>query len=146
MVPDVPIRHLASREVTVVVVNQSHDQLELDSGCTQLWRGKWEDEVPGSVVPEMIRPGESVIWRCKSTGVAKGIEGSVTFHMAGHPPHDKVRFTWKNRYFGPNAYNAQTTRDGYKIDVEGGEGARAVVVFVLGERSHVHDLELASTC
>jgi hypothetical protein len=94
----------------------------------------------------MIRPGESVLWRCKSTGVAKGIEGSVTFHMSGHPPHDKVRFTWKNRYFGPNAYYAQTTRDGYKIEVEGGEGARAVVVFVLGKWSFTAPPPLARIC
>ncbi|KAL2130388.1 hypothetical protein VTI74DRAFT_6533 [Chaetomium olivicolor] len=109
--------------------------LELDTDSVQLWRGKWEEGVAGSAVPQVIRPGESVLWRCKSTGVAQGIEGSVTFRIAGHPPHDKVRFTWKNRYFGPNAYNAQSTREGYKIEVEGGEGARAVVVFLLGPRS-----------
>jgi hypothetical protein len=107
--------------------------LELDTDSAKLWRGKWVENVNGAAVPQLIKPGESVLWRCKSTGVAQGIEGSVTFHIAGPPPHDRIRFTWKNRYFGPNVYNVQTTRDGYKTEVEGGDGARAVVVFVLGK-------------
>jgi hypothetical protein len=107
--------------------------LELDTDAVQLWRGKWEGDVAGSAVPQGIRPGESVLWRCMSTGVAQGIEGSATFHIAGPPPHDRVRFTWKNRCFGPNVYKAQSTREGYKIAVEGGKGARAVVVFVIGK-------------
>jgi len=135
MLPELPIRDLASRGVTVIVVNHSAEMLELDLDSAKLWRGKWEEDAAKPVVPEAIRPGESVLWRCKSTGLAQGIDGSVTFHIAGPPPHDKVRFTWKNRYFGPNAYKAQTTREGYKIEMEGGEGARAVVVFVLGPHS-----------
>lgn len=129
---ELPVRDLASRQVTVIIVNHSEEMLELDTDSVKLWRGKWSGEVAGSVVSPAIRPGESVLWRCQSTGVAKGIDGSVTFRIAGPPPHDRVRFTWKNRYFGPNAYHAQTTREGYKIEVEGGQGARAVVVFVLG--------------
>ncbi|RYP72584.1 hypothetical protein DL771_004079 [Monosporascus sp. 5C6A] len=119
---------MSSRGVTVIIVNRSSHQLDLDPELTQLWRGKWD--AAGSLAPEVIKPGESVLWRCKSARAAQGIEGSVTYHFAGHPPHDKVRFTWKNRYFGPNKYEAQTTREGYKIDVEGGKGAHAVVVFV----------------
>ncbi|KAK4236269.1 hypothetical protein C8A03DRAFT_35835 [Achaetomium macrosporum] len=129
------MRSLASREVTVIVVNHSSELLELDTDSVQLWRGKWEEEVAGRApVAQAIRPGESVLWRCKSTGIAQGIVGSATFHITGHPPHDRVRFTWKNRFFGPNAYNAQCTREGFKIKVEGGEGASAVVVFILGQQ------------
>ena len=124
---------LTARGVTVIVVNQSHEMLELETGTVELWRGRWEDGNQETAMPQAIRPGESDLWRCKSAGVAKGIEGSATFRIAGHPPHDRVRFAWKNRYFGPNAYNAESTREGYDIAVEGGEGPRAVVVFVLGK-------------
>ncbi|KAK4167823.1 hypothetical protein QBC43DRAFT_285137 [Cladorrhinum sp. PSN259] len=134
MIPESLTQTLTGRGVTVIIVNQSPELLELDTGTVELWRGQWEERTPESVVPQAIRPGESVLWRCRSTGVAQGIEGSATFRIAGHPPHDRVRFAWKNRYFGPNAYKAQSTREGYKIEVEGGEGPRAVVVFVLGSQ------------
>ena len=81
-------------------------------------------------MPEAIMPGGSVLLRCRSTGFARGVEGSVTCRLAGHAPHDSVRFAWKSRCFLPNVYSAQTSREGYKIEVEGAGGARAVVAFV----------------
>jgi hypothetical protein len=92
-------------------------------------RGEWEEVEPP--VPEVIRAsGGSALFRCKSTGVAHGIEGSVTYRLAGHPPHHRVRFSWKNRYIGPNTYNAKVSHEEYRIEVEGGGGSHAVVVFI----------------
>ena len=85
------------------------------------------------MVPEVIKPGGSLLLRCKSTGVARGIEGSVTCRLAGHAPHDSVRFTWKSRYVCSSAYTAETSREGYTIDVDAGGGADAVVVFVFSK-------------
>jgi len=73
------------------------------------------------------------MWHCGSTGLGKGIDGSVTYHVAGRTPHDKVRFCWKNRYFGPNHYDTTATSEGHVIDVQGGMGSNAVVVFVLSK-------------
>jgi len=77
----------------------------------------------------VIAPGGSLLLRCQSTGVARGIEGSVTCRLAGHAPHDSARFSWTSRFIFPNAFAAQTSREGYTIDVESGGGADAVVLF-----------------
>ncbi len=81
----------------------------------------------------MIAPGGSLLLRCQSTGVARGVQGCVTCRLAGHAPHDSVQFAWTSRYICPNAFAAQTSRDGYTVDVESGGGATAVVLFVFRE-------------
>lgn len=125
-----PKRGLGSRRVTILIVNHSPDRLELDPDSAQLRRGRWDETVEQLVMPEAITPGGSLLLRCTSTGIARGIQGSVTCRLAGHAPHDSVRFTWKSRYVWPSAYAAQTSRDGSTIDVDAGGGASAVVVFV----------------
>jgi hypothetical protein len=114
----------------VVVLNHTDEELDLDLESRRLLRGQWEP--PQSLPPDMIRPRESALWHCKATGLGQGIDGSVTYRMAGAVPHDKVRFCWKSRYFGPNQYDTAATRDGCVVNVMGGEGDHAVVVFVLG--------------
>ncbi len=123
------LQRAASRRVMILIVNYTTEALEIDSETTQLWRGKWGSD---SAVPEVIKPGGSVMWRCLSARVGQGIEGSVTYHFAGQVPHDRVRCTWKNRYFGPNKYSAETSREGCNIVVEGGQGRDAFVAFVIG--------------
>jgi hypothetical protein len=122
-------RSLGSRRVTILILNHSPNQLELDPESAQLRRGKWE-EAGEAVVPDAITPGGSLLLRCRSTGFARSVEGAVTCRLAGHAPHDSVRFTWKSRYVCPSAYAAQTSREGCTIDVDAGGGANAVVVFV----------------
>ncbi|KAK3900697.1 hypothetical protein C8A05DRAFT_17027, partial [Staphylotrichum tortipilum] len=117
------------RRVTILIVNYSPNQLKFDPESVQLRRGKWEDPAE-AVVPEVILLGGSLLLRCRSVGFARSIEGSVTCRLAGHAPHDSVRFTWKSCYFLPNVYSAQTSREGCNIEIEGAGGARAVVVFV----------------
>ena len=120
---------LASRKMTVILLNQTKDELALDADTRRLSRGQW-DEVE-SMPPEVVGPGSSAMWHCKSTGIGHGIDGSVTYRVAAGIPHDKVRVCWKNRYFGPNQYDSESTRDSHVIEVQGGTGSNAVVIFVL---------------
>ena len=114
----------------VVVLNHTQDELDLDAQSRRLSQGIWE--TVESVPPDVIVPGGSASWRCKSSGITQGIDGSVTYTVRGQVPHDKVRFCWKNRYFGPNFYDTSATRKSHVINVQGGSGAKTVVVFVLG--------------
>ncbi|KAB5549413.1 hypothetical protein GE09DRAFT_1288073 [Coniochaeta sp. 2T2.1] len=120
----------AARSVTILVANFTDEQLELDKESTHLSRGAWSQD---TTTPTVIKPGGSVLWRCRSYSVGQGIEGSVTYHFAGEIPHDKARFTWKSRVFGPNKYDAVTSRKECKIAVEGGGGVHACVAFIVGE-------------
>ncbi|KAK5658987.1 hypothetical protein OQA88_1073 [Cercophora sp. LCS_1] len=123
-----PLRRAASREVTVLIINDTPDQLELDSQSAQLKQGEWGDDTPGQAV---IKPGGSAMMNCRSAGIGRGAEGSVMYRFAGQPPHDRVKFSWKNRYFGPNVYDGETSREGYRVAVQGGDGADAIVAFIL---------------
>lgn len=123
-------RRITSRSVTIMVVNETTERLELDSSTTSLMRGKWGSE---SAIPAVIPPGASALWRCSSAHVAQGLEGAATYRFAGEAPHDRVQFVWKNRYFGPNKYDAATSRDGCKLLVEGGDGPQALVALFIGE-------------
>ena len=109
-------------------MNHTPNELDIDTESRHLWRGQWEPAE--SMPPEVISPGTSAVWHCKASRFGQGVEGSVTYRVAGEVPHDKVRFAWKNRYFGSNHYDAQTTRDGYVVDVQGGDGDNAIVGFV----------------
>lgn len=119
----------------VVVLNQTGDELDLDEQSRRLSQGAWTTD--DSVAPEVIAPGGSAVWLCKSSGASRGIDGSVIYTVRGQAPHDKIRFCWKNRYFGPNFYDATATRKTHVINIHGGSGAKAVVVFVLGMSMHV---------
>jgi hypothetical protein len=130
---DSPKRGLGSRRVTILILNHTPNQLELDPESAQLRRGKWEEIVEQAAIPEAISPGGSLLLRCQSKGFARAVEGSVTCRLAGHAPHDSVRFTWKSRFLGGSAYTAQTSREGYTVDVDAGGGAKAVVVFVFSK-------------
>ncbi len=126
-----------TRRATILILNQSPSQLELDPESTKLRRGKLKDG-DESEVPDVIPPGGHIVLRCKSTGFPHSIEGSMTCRLEGHAPHDSVRFTWRSCYLLPNAYNAETSREGYKVEVEGGGGARAVVLFVFSKYDDAH--------
>ncbi len=124
------------RRATILILNQSPSQLELDPESTQLWRGELKDGVD-TEVPGVIPSGGFIVIRCKSTGFPQCIEGAVTCRIEGHAPHDSVRFIWKSRYFLRDVYKAETSREGFTVDVEGGGGARAVVLFVFSKYDDV---------
>src|SRR4051794_30276222 len=69
-------RRVTSRSVTVMVVNDTKEQLELESDTSRLSRGKWRQD---SMIPEVIPPGGSARWHCSSAHVAQGLEGAVTY-------------------------------------------------------------------
>ncbi|KAH8788901.1 hypothetical protein F5883DRAFT_533499 [Diaporthe sp. PMI_573] len=133
---DVTLPSLASRETTVVLLNRTGDELALETETIRLSQGKWERVE--SMPPKVVIPGSSAMWHCKSTGIGHGIDGSVTYSVTAGVPHDKVRVCWKNRYFGPNQYNSASTRDKHVIEVQGGMGSNAVVVFVLKSTDSDH--------
>lgn len=116
-----------------MVLNLTNDSLRLDTDSVRLYRGNWAPS--GLTPPDTIQAGGSAIWQCRASGVGSGVVGSAVYTFEGQVPHDKVRFTWKIRYFGPNKYNPVTTREGYIVRVLGGEGDHATVVFVLGKLS-----------
>lgn len=119
----------------MAVLNHTKDELILDSGSAHL-AGKGllapaDPKTAPVLSPAGIQPGESVIWRCNSTGIGRGIRGSVVYRLAGsEPPHHRVRFNWKTRTLGPNQYSAKTSDDNYHVEIKGGEGDPAVVVFI----------------
>ena len=123
------LRRAASRGLSLLIVNHTAEQLELQGDNTQLWRGKWGK---GSPVSGVIEPGGCATWSCSSAGVAHGLAGYVTYRFVGDPPHDRIRFSWKSRYFGPNAYSAETSREGLRLMVKGGGGAHAFVALFIG--------------
>ena len=120
------------RRATILILNHSPSGLELDPESTQLRKGELKYGAD-SQVPGVIPPGGFIVIRCKSAGFPPGIEGAVTCRLEGHAPHDSVRFTWKSRYVLPNVYKAETSREGYTVEVEGGGGTRAVVLFVFSK-------------
>ncbi|KAL8391813.1 hypothetical protein RB595_002135 [Gaeumannomyces hyphopodioides] len=118
---------MSVREVTVVVLNHTNEELGLDESSLRLDRGEWL--APESKPPREIPAGESGIWRCKTHGLA-GIEGSAHYRVVGRDPSEKVTFTWVAHFIVPNKYTHESSVEGYRIRVLGGEGRHAVAVFI----------------
>ncbi|KAH6645610.1 hypothetical protein BKA67DRAFT_119739, partial [Truncatella angustata] len=112
---NLPIANPTCRDITVVILNHTKDGLDLDPESNT----STVDSGSPQTLYHLSRsaPEESVLWHCKSTGMRRGVDGSVTYRMSGAVPHDKVRFCWKIRYFGINHYETAATRDGYIVRV-----------------------------
>ncbi|KFA70269.1 hypothetical protein S40285_09772 [Stachybotrys chlorohalonatus IBT 40285] len=66
---------MAARELIVVALNHTNEELNLEPQSPRLDHGEWMD-VPESQPPQEIRAGESGIWRCKSRRIGTGVEGA----------------------------------------------------------------------
>ncbi|KAJ9419353.1 hypothetical protein FOXG_07242 [Fusarium oxysporum f. sp. lycopersici 4287] len=95
---------MAVRELIVMVLNHTNEELNLESESPRLGHGEWMD-TPESQPPQEIRAGESGMWRCNSCHIGTGIEGSVTYRIAGYGTNNRVNLTWNVHYVGPNKFH-----------------------------------------
>ncbi|KAM6505438.1 hypothetical protein FSOLCH5_014655 [Fusarium solani] len=120
---------MAARELLVVILNHTNEELNLEPSSPSLDHGQWMD-TSDSRPPQEILAGESGILRCKSHRVGMGVEGSVTYRIVGLEGRNKVTFKWNVHYLGQNKFDAACAADSFKVRVLGGHGNQAVVVFV----------------
>ena len=123
---------MAARELVVVVLNQTNEELIMDRESLHLEQGEWMTGTPESQPPEEIRAGESGMWRGKPPHLGSGTTGSVKYRIAGYGPRDKLMFSWDVRYVGPSKFGHGSESDEFTIRVMGGSGRQAVAVFVVG--------------
>ncbi|KAH7145568.1 hypothetical protein B0J13DRAFT_607215 [Dactylonectria estremocensis] len=119
----------ASRELVVVVLNLTNEELSLFPESPNLSHGKWMDD-PGSRPPQEIRAGESGMWRCQAEHIGVQIEGSASYSIVGYDYNVRVTFTWKIYSVRPNEFNQSCAAEGFEIQVIGGGGRQPVVVYV----------------
>ncbi|KAH6949631.1 hypothetical protein DER45DRAFT_580615 [Fusarium avenaceum] len=80
--------------------------------------------------PQEILAGESGMLRCKSSHIGRGVEGSVTYRIVSYEADNRVTFAWNVHYIGTNHFGCPCVADGFMVRILGGQGSRAVVVFV----------------
>jgi hypothetical protein len=122
---------MAARELTVVVLNHTNEELGLEPASTILDHGQWVDE-PEWYPTQLILAGESGLWRCESRHFGSNIEGSVTYRILHETANRKVTFKWNIHYVGTNKFDHTCTMDEFGVRAFGGSGRHAVAVFVFG--------------
>ncbi|KNB04609.1 lysophospholipase [Fusarium oxysporum f. sp. lycopersici 4287] len=120
---------MATRELLVVILNHTNEELNLEPQSPSLDHGHWID-APDSRPPQMILAGESGMLRCKSSHIGGGVQGSVTYRVVGFEANNRVTFLWNVTYVGPNKFDYSCAIDAFTVKVLGGRGSQAVVVFV----------------
>jgi hypothetical protein len=124
---------MAARELIVILLNQTNEELTLDPGSARLEHGEWMTDTPEAEPPVEVRAGESGMWRCRSPHVGAGTMGSVMYRIVGYGENDKITLSWDIRYVGPSKFDHEVESDEFAIRVLGGSGRQAVAVFVLGK-------------
>lgn len=130
---------MASRELFVVILNQTNEELNAEVEWPTLTHGHFVKN-PDLPPPQTILAGESGMLRCKSNHLGGKIEGSITYRMVGFGPRNEVVFTWSLPYIGVNRFHAASAIPNFQVHTLGGHGNQAVVVFVLGESAR-HGIE-----
>ncbi|PVH91430.1 hypothetical protein DM02DRAFT_620536 [Periconia macrospinosa] len=120
--------NLLKRSVLVVFLNQTKEELCLDTDSHQLAQGTW---AASNKLPPSILAGESGLWRSKSSKSGRGTMGSVAYHIAGDPLQHVVKASWKNPVLGRNSYQGSVTTSEFDLDIHGSGGAHGIVVFIL---------------
>jgi hypothetical protein len=123
---------MASRELLVVILNHTNEELNIEPESPSLDHAHWLDSTD-SRPPQEILAGESGMLRCESNHIGRGFEGSVTYRIVGFEMNNKVTFSWNIPYVGLNKYNCSYPADAFTVKVLGGRGNQAVVVFVFGK-------------
>jgi hypothetical protein len=112
----------------VIFLNQTNEELRTDANSHQLVKGAWTaSERP----PTSILAGESGIWRSNSSKPGQDLMGSVAYRIAGNPDQHAVVISWQNPLLGWNTYRGSGTPKGFDLDIHGGSGIHATVVFIL---------------
>jgi hypothetical protein len=127
---------MATRELVVVILNHTNEELNLQPESPTLKHGNLID-APDSRPPLEILAGESGLLRCKSNHIGAGIEGSLTYRVVGYGANNGVTFTWNLPYIGPNKFDGNCAVDDFTVTVLGGRGNQAVVVFILSKSTGV---------
>jgi hypothetical protein len=123
---------MATRELLVVILNHTNEELEIEPQSPSLDHGLWM-ATPDLQPPQTILAGESGMLRCKSSHIGGGVDGSITYQIIGFEPRNKVKFVWSVPYVGVNKFDSACACPEFKIDILGGRGNQAVIVFVFSE-------------
>lgn len=124
---------MAARELVVVVLNHTNEELSLEPGSARLALGEWTAGTPESQPPAGIRAGESAMWRCRSRRLGAGTAGSVAYRIVGYGAQSRVSFSWDVHYLTPSRFAHACDSDEFAVRALGGSGRQAVAVFVFGE-------------
>jgi hypothetical protein len=123
---NVTAAHAAARSTNVTLVNQTG--CDLNRTAWHLSHGKWS-----IAPPSLIGPGEQVTWRSRSSGIATGTEGRVTYRTSDCENPDlkrkDIRIHWNNPFVGGNSYDYNGTDPAFRVPHTGGSGNQANVTF-----------------
>ncbi|KAH7267824.1 uncharacterized protein BKA55DRAFT_556632 [Fusarium redolens] len=123
---------MATRELLIVILNHTNEELNTEPEWPTLNHGHW-NKTPDLQPPQTILAGESGMLRCKSSHIGGGVEGSITYRIVGFEGRNEVAFTWNVPYVGPNKFDASCAVSDFTVNILGGRGKEAVVVFVFGQ-------------
>ncbi|KAH7200689.1 hypothetical protein BKA60DRAFT_582345 [Fusarium oxysporum] len=120
---------MATRELLVVILNHTNEELNTEPEWPALTHGHFEKalDLPP---PQTILAGESGMLRCKSSHMGGGVEGSITYRIVGFGLRNEVTFMWSVPYVGVNRFSAASAIPNFTVNILGGRGNQAVVVFV----------------
>ncbi|KAH7142920.1 hypothetical protein B0J13DRAFT_636740 [Dactylonectria estremocensis] len=119
---------MVAREVVVVVLNQTNEELGLQQDSPHLEHGEWMTMTESP--PQQILAGESGMWRCQARHIGTQIEGSVTYRIVGYGAANAVTFAWKVSLVEPNKFRHICSAEEFDVRIISGGGLQAVGVFV----------------
>ncbi|KAI1027812.1 hypothetical protein LB503_011876 [Fusarium chuoi] len=111
---------MATRELLIVILNHTNEELIAEPEWPPLNHGNWN------------KTGESGMLRCKSSHIGGGVDGSITYRIVGFEGRNEVAFMWSVPYVGANKFDACCAVSDFTVEILGGRGKEAVVVFVFG--------------
>ncbi|SPJ74788.1 uncharacterized protein FTOL_04519 [Fusarium torulosum] len=120
---------MATRELLVVILNHTNEELEIEPQSPSLGHGLLMAP-PDLQPPQTILAGESGMMRCKSSHIGGGVDGSIVYRIIGFEQRNKVKFVWSVPYLGVNKFDSACASPEFKVDILGGRGHQAVIVFV----------------
>jgi hypothetical protein len=121
---------MAARELVVILLNHTNEELAIDPEFTCLEHGEGKTDTPESEPPAQIGAGESGMWRCKSPHVGVGTIGCVSYRIVRYGEKNKITLSWDIRYVGSSKFEYTVEAEEFTMRVLGGSGKQAVVVFV----------------
>jgi len=131
---------MATRELLIVILNHTNEELNTEPEWPTLNHGQW-NKTPDLQPPQTILAGESGMLRCKSSHIGGGLDGSITYRIVGFEGRNEVAFMWSVPYVGANKFDASCAVSDFGVEILGGRGREAVVVFVFGESDACEDGE-----
>jgi hypothetical protein len=123
---------MATRELLIVILNHTNEELIAESQWPPLNHGEWSKTLDLQP-PQTILAGESGMLRCKSSHVGGGVDGSISYRIVGFEGRNEVTFIWSVPYVDANKFDACCAVSDFTVEILGGRGKEAVVVFVFGE-------------